>query len=198
MKEITWLMLFVIGYFIYMMYVRKRIYLEKVVAKNGNEYLVRNLKDKQEASDRLGDLSDTLQSLCESCQGYQNSDFDKGYDREKAIERLNDKFDPKNVTENIPGSMHVAYSVNKGDELSICLREKDTNRFIDKNTVRFVAIHEISHIMSQSSGHSDEFWDNMRFLLEKAVERGIYTPVNYEETPVKYCGVKITDSPLDV
>ena len=30
--------------------------------------------------------------------------------------------------ENIPGSMYVAYSVNKGQELSICIREKETEK----------------------------------------------------------------------
>ena len=197
MREITILLSLVVVYFVYMNYIRKSLYLEKIQARNGQMYRVRNLKDKTEAANRLGDLGDTLETLCSSCKGYENQESDKDYDRVKAIERLNRKFNPKELTENIPGSQHVAYSVNKGDELSICLRDTDTERFIDTNTLHFVAIHELAHIMSRSSGHTDEFWDNMKFLLEKAVEKGIYTAEDYQTRPVNYCGIKITSSPLD-
>jgi len=198
MREVTWLLVGVIIYFVYMNYIRKRIYLDTVKARNGRTYRVRNLKDKQEAADRLGDLGETLESVCSSCKGHENQASDKDYDRVKAIERLTRKFHPQELTENIPGSQHVAYSVNKGDELSICLRETDTERFIDTNTVRFVAIHELAHIMSRSSGHTDEFWDNMKFLLEKAIAQGLYTAEDYQQNPVNYCGIEITSSPLDL
>jgi len=201
MKELTYLLLIVIAYFVYMNFVRKTLYLESVKSDKGSSFLVRNLKDKQEASNRLGDLSETLQTLCDSCKGSEDSEEDKdedSYDRDAAIKRLLDKFEPSKVTENIPGSSHVAYSVNKGSELSICLRKKDTNAFIDTNTVRFVAIHELAHVMSDSTGHTDEFWDNMKFLLEKAISAGLYVATDYKERPVDYCGIQITSTPLDL
>jgi len=207
MKELTYLLLIVIAYFVYMNFVRKTLYLESVKSDKGPSYLVRNLKDKQEAANRLGDLSETLQTLCDSCKGQESKDHkdtdedsdDKDtYDREAAVKRLLDKFEPGKLTENIPGSSHVAYSVNKGSELSICLRKKDTNAFIDTNTVRFVAIHEIAHVMSKSTGHTDEFWDNMKFLLEKAMSAGLYVATDYKERPVDYCGIQITSTPLDL
>jgi len=52
--------------------------------------------------------------------------------------------------------------------------------------------------MSRSSGHTDEFWDNMKFLLEKAIAQGIYTAEDYQKNPVNYCGIEITSSPLDL
>ena len=85
--------------------------------------------------------------------------------KKKGIDRLIKRFDPKNITENIPGSLYVAYSVNKGEELSICLREKETEKFMDQNTITFVAIHELAHIMSVDTGHTKEFWTNFKFLL---------------------------------
>ena len=45
----------------------------------------------------------------------------------------------------------------------------------------FVAIHEIAHIMTLSVGHTEEFWNNFKFLLENAVELNIYTPVDYKK-----------------
>ena len=109
-----------------------------------------------------------------------------------------DSFDPDHITENIPGSMYVAYSVNKGEELSICIREKDTEKFLDSNTVLFVAIHELAHIMSESTGHTEEFWDNMKYLLEEASKQGIYNPVDYSKNPTDYCGTEINSTPLNM
>ena len=84
---------------------------------------------------------------------------------EEFKEQLKKNFNSDYITENIPGSLYVAYSVNKGEELSLCIRDKDTNKFIDNNTILFVAIHELAHIMSKSTGHTEEFWDYMKYLL---------------------------------
>ena len=42
MKELTLLMIFILIIFFYMNFIRKQIYLEKVKANNGIEFLVRN------------------------------------------------------------------------------------------------------------------------------------------------------------
>ena len=88
--------------------------------------------------------------------------------------------------------------MNKGDELSLCIRDKKTNKFLDKNTIMFVAIHEVAHIMTKETGHTKKFWANMKFLLEKAIEAGYYYPVNYSMTPMNYCGLEIDSTPLDM
>ena len=59
----------------------------------------------------------------------------------------------------------------------------------------FVAIHELSHVMSIDIGHGDEFWTNFKFLLENAEKAGIYKNIDYKETPQTYCGMEITDNP---
>ena len=60
----------------------------------------------------------------------------------------------------------------------------------------FVALHELAHIMTKSIGHTEEFWNNFRYLLKKAIKLGLYNDVNFEKNPVDYCGTKITNSPL--
>ena len=70
------------------------------------------------------------------------------------------------------------------------------NNLIDLNTLTFVALHEVSHIMTKSVGHTDEFWTNFKFMLEEADKEGVYKPVDYKETPVTYCSMEITDNPL--
>ena len=68
---------------------------------------------------------------------------------------------------------------------------------VDSNTLTFVALHELAHIMTVSIGHTDEFWDNFKYLLEYAIKIKVYQRQNFRQHPVKYCGTKITDSPLD-
>ena len=62
----------------------------------------------------------------------------------------------------------------------------------------FVAIHELSHMMSIDMGHTKEFWDNMKYLLNEASKLGIYSPVDYYKNPVMYCGMKIDNTPLNL
>ena len=172
-----------------MNFLRQKLYLEKIRSSNGNEYLVRNLPDKNEAANKLGSISDSLKNLVNNLN--ENDDKKGEY-----IKQLKDSFNPKHITENIPGSVYVAYSVNKGEELSLCIREKDTEKFIDDNTIIFVAIHELSHIMTPETGHTPLFWDNMKYLLEQASSQGIYMPVDYSQSPVEYCGMDINSTPM--
>ena len=191
MKELTVLLLCIIVVFIYMNYIRKSLYLDKIESSvNGKKYYVRNLPDKNEAADKLANIGMSLQKLIDSLN---EKDKEKGED----ILRLKKSFNSDYITENIPGSMYVAYSVNKGEELSICIREKDTEKFIDNNTIIFVAIHELSHIMTDELGHTELFWDNMKYLLEKGSLVGIYKKIDYNKYPVMYCGMEIDSTPLN-
>ena len=80
--------------------------------------------------------------------------------------------------------------------MAFCLnKKKNGTKLIDINTLTFVALHELSHIMSVSIGHNEEFWNNFKFLLEEAVEIKVYIPVDYKKAPEQYCGLSITDNP---
>ena len=190
MKELTLLMICILSIFFYMNFLRQKLYLEKIRANNGNEYLVRNLPDKVEAANKLGSISDSLKNLVNNLN--ENDDSKGEY-----IKNLKESFNPEYITENIPGSIYVAYSVNKGEELSLCIRDKDTEEFIDDNTIIFVAIHELSHIMTPETGHTPLFWDNMKYLLEQASSQGIYMHVDYSQSPVEYCGMDINSTPMN-
>ena len=191
MRELTIVLLFVLAYVLYLTVIRKYLFLVKVTTKNGKGFLVRNLKDNQKAADILSNLSDQLLKLSTYCK-----DHPEEPQKMDMINTLVDNFDPLHIIETIPGSSHVAYSVNKGDELSICIREEHTEKFMDMNTIIFVSIHELAHIMTPETGHTPLFWDNMKYLLEQAIKIDIYTPVNYELEPVVYCGMVIDSTPL--
>ena len=100
MKELTCFLVLIIMIFIYMNYVRKQLHLSLVQSSvNNRKYYVRNLKDKQEAADTLARLTQKLLSLLDSI---------KGKDK-KGIDQLLDRFDPNNITENIPTESEKLY-----------------------------------------------------------------------------------------
>ena len=60
----------------------------------------------------------------------------------------------------------------------------------------FVALHEMGHICTKSIGHTDEFWNNFKWLLQKSIDINVYTKQDFRKNPQEYCGTTITDSPL--
>ena len=151
---------------------------------DGREYIVRKLPDGKDAAERLANINKKVLLLIGSL---------KEEDRE-GISMLKENFNPDRLSETGLGAKYTSYSVNKGEEIAICVRQPD-NTFIDDNTVMFVVIHELSHVMTKSVGHTQEFWDNMAYLLERAEELKIYVPKNYKESPVDYCGMEINTTP---
>ena len=96
----------------------------------------------------------------------------------------------------MPTSELTAYSENKGEKIAFCLNTtKNGDTLIDINTLTFVALHELSHIMTLSIGHKQDFWDNFKFILQNAKESNIYIPVDYKKNPKEFCGLTINDSP---
>ena len=167
------------------------------VNKGGREYLVRNLDDKERAAKLLSDIRTRLTTLINHI--YKESKSGK-YPEEtkKGIKRLKKNFKPNNVVESSPGNKYTSYSINKGEKIVFCLRSKDGKvTLVDLNTMMFVAIHEMGHLMSKSVGHTKEFWDNMKFLLKCAIEIDVYTKQDFNSTPKEYCGTMITDTPLN-
>ena len=157
---------------------------------NGKSYLVRNVKDKQEAAELLAQISSNLQLLVDHV--YENDG-----DRDGAV-RMKRKFNQNNISESEPNTKYTSYSVNKGEKIVFCLRSKDDKQELsDLNLMMFVAIHELAHVMTKSIGHTDEFWDNMKYLLKKAMKLNIYKRHDFKNKPRSYCGTKITESPLD-
>ena len=123
--------------------------------------------------------------------------MEKTHPNKENVQRLIKGYNPQKIMETLPTSEYTAYSENKGEKLAFCLnREKnDSNNLIDEHTLMFVSIHELSHIMTKSIGHKQEFWDNFKFLLENAKDAGIHNPEDYKTAPKKYCGMKIQDNP---
>ena len=153
------------------------------------KYCVRERNQVQKASDLLAQTTEKL--------GYLVENVGQRYPERDNVKKLVKNFNPTTVKETLPTSEFTAYSENKGEKIAFCLNKKKHNNdnLIDSNTLMFVAIHEIAHIMTTSVGHTEEFWNNFKFLLENAVELKLYTPVDYKKEPEGYCGMDITDNP---
>jgi hypothetical protein len=155
---------------------------------DGNTYCVRERAKLELAADLLAQVT-------QKCKDLVNYVYKK-YPKDPDVQRLKENFNPKKIMETLPTSEHTAYSENKGEKIAFCLNTtKDGNKLIDINTLTFVAIHELSHVMTKSEGHKQIFWQNFKFLLVNAKEAKIYDPVNYKKNPKEYCGMKITDNP---
>lgn len=152
------------------------------------QYLVRNRPDRKDAANTLATIKTNLISIVKYLEENNISD--------PKVQRLITKFRPEQISESLPNTNYTSYSVNKGEKIVFCIRSKKTNKLVDINTMMFVAIHELAHIMTKSIGHTDEFWDNMKYLLQKAIKIGVYKEEDYRTNPKPYCGTQITDSPL--
>ena len=155
---------------------------------DGNKYLVRNLKDKQEAADLLAQIRANLVKVSQELKKTNQDNVD--------VNRMINNFNPDNLSESTHENKYTSYSVNKGEKIVFCMRSRDDKKkLVDLNIMMFVALHELAHTMTKSVGHTQEFWNNFRILLRNARKLGVYKRVNYNDKPVEYCGTKITDDP---
>lgn len=115
-------------------------------------------------------------------------------------ERLKKRYMPDRLKENQPSDpSNTSYTEDKGAVLALCLREKQTSdeNLEDYNTLIFVSAHELAHIASVEYGHSaSEFWRNFKFILNEAVQSGLYKAIDYSRQPINYCGLDVNYSPL--
>ena len=162
---------------------------------DGQKYCVRERAKLELAADLLANVTQKCKELV-LYVGENHPNYE-------GVKRLVTNFNPPTISEPLPTSEFTAYSENKGEKLAFCLNKTKTTKeseneakLIDLNTLTFVAIHELSHIMTESEGHKQIFWQNFKFLLLAAKEANIYVPVDYKKEPQAYCGMNITDNPM--
>ena len=158
---------------------------------DGNTYQVRDMPDKQEAADLLARVRQRMQKL----YNYLIAT----YPEKLQVKQLKQNFkpEPSRISESTPDAEHTSYSVNKGESVHLCLRQRQGNNesLVKENVMTFVALHEMAHMITTTIGHGPDFWNNFGWLLKISEEQGIYTYEDFSAHPVSYCGVKITDSP---
>ena len=155
-----------------------------------NSYLVRNLPDKLEAANRLAEVRSRVLRLMKHFK-QSNTDNQIALDILKNFDA-----DPTRFSESTPDSSYTSFTLNKGEKIHVCLRQKNSSQdLVDVNVLTFVTLHEVGHIGTREIGHTPLFWNNFAWILKQAEEIGIYEFQNFAEQPVPYCGISITDQP---
>ena len=165
-------------------------FVDYVVAQyDNNKYKVQKYPNQQEAANTLAKINEKVNKLI--------IHLEQKHPDDERVKRLISRLDMNNLEEAKHEKNSTSYTINKGELISLCMREKNPNKKIHKvNHLMFVIIHELAHIMSISEGHTKEFMSNFKFLLRESNDCGSYFPVNYEDSPFQYCGMEVTHNPF--
>jgi len=159
--------------------------------EDGRLYRVRDMPDKQQAADLLARVRRKISNL-------YNTLRDK-FPSKPQIKQWINNFEPsaERFMESTPDAEHTSYSVNKGEKIHLCLRQREgqNESLVEENVMVFVALHEMAHVITPTLGHGPDFWNNFGWLLKQAEAQGIYQYQDFKAHPVSYCGLNITDSP---
>jgi hypothetical protein len=174
-------------YYIYNYYTN--IGLIKVRSKiDEKEYTVQVKEDSLDAANLIAKIREKLVILMEH--------LEKSFSlNDERVRLLKKNFRPDRLKEGVDTPGYTSYSINKGEQIVLCLRSND--KLVDLNTMLFVVLHEFAHLSTESIGHTEEFWDNFKWILEESINIGIYTKQEFKVKNVEYCGMTITSSPLE-
>jgi len=107
------------------------------------------------------------------------------YTGERTRERILQRWDGS-IHELEDQSNAPAVSTSKRD-IRLCLKGNPS-----EDAALFVIMHEMAHIACKSKGHTDEFWDTMREIIDAAKQSGVYTS---HDSNARVCGKVIGEMP---
>ena len=158
---------------------------------DGHTYTVRDMPDKQVAADTMARVRLKMNKL--------KLHLESTVPDKPQVKQLTRNFEAQSYRfkESTPDAEHTSYSVNKGEEVHFCLRQREggDESLVDEEIITFVALHEMGHMITKTIGHDADFWNNFAWLLQEAEKIHIYKHRDFRAHPVSYCGMKITDQP---
>lgn len=158
-----------------------------VEAYDGQKYLVIDDNLKNESANLLALMNEKSSKLMLRLK-------EKYGDDNENLNRLFRNYKPNQLKEKHPKSLGTSFTLNKQDVI-LCLKKNNGKSMVDENTLLFVLLHEISHIMTKSIGHQEDYWENFRFLLAHAIVANLYEFDSYKNEK-RYCGINISSSPI--
>ena len=96
---------------------------------DNNYYYVSNLENKQEIADMLASIKLNIKYLLEYLKQNPNEEY-KEY-----VKNLEENIDKVDILENIDEYNYTSYSVNKGEELVLCVKNQKTKQLYDINLI---------------------------------------------------------------
>ena len=165
-----------------------------IESNTGTKFSVYDDVYKKEKANLLSDIVKNMYILKNYLIKNINSDELKEYSL--YIQQLNRNFNENrtNVHETDPTSNLTSYSVNKGEELSVCLKSKNSEHLHNINLLMYVIIHEMSHFACPEIGHGVLFQKIFKKFLEISIKITIYNYDDYNTKPVEYCGMILSSS----
>ena len=118
---------------------------------DGRKYMVKNDNNKYfkvKLLSKINEITLNILNKLKQSEHYNN----------KGVKKLCSTYNPNKLYENVDKE-YTSYSLNKGEEIRLCLVNPEDNSVIeDINTLLFVLIHELAHIMTPAIGHPPEFF----------------------------------------
>lgn len=191
MKESILIAVIIIFIYIFLFYNKKNVVLI-TGSDNFTKYLVYNDEQKNESAKLLEEITNNMFKL----KDYLYQNVEKFPDMREYIKQLNRNLDKERtlIYENDPKSDLTSFSVNKGEEIALCLKSKKTGTIHNINLMMYVTIHEMAHIACPEIGHGDLFKKIFKFLCEQGIVIGVYKYDDYENNPIEYCGMMLSSS----
>ena len=151
---------------------------------DNRNYVVLQKDDQKKAADILATLRRKLITLMEHLESTQPENQD--------LKKIRQNFCTECISEGDTDSQYTSYTVEKGEKMVFCLRDKATQELHELNLLTYVAIHEFAHVYTlYEVGHGHQFKRNFDFLLKEAQKIGIYQPIDFSTSELTYCGVPL-------
>ncbi len=189
------LLITIICIFILYYYYSKTHYFDVMLVKSDIDnasYLVRDLPDKQQASNMLAKIKLNINTLTK----YLSDNKTKFTKYVKYIEQLESRIKNSEILESSDNGIYTSYSVNKGEQLVFCIRfrKSETGKLHDLNMLMYVVLHEMAHVACPEIGHTELFKDIFAFLTTEAMNIKLYKYIDFRKNSQEYCGLTISDS----
>ena len=137
---------------------------------DNKKYYVQDKDDSQEAANLIAKIRAKLDILI--------THLNKSYPNDKRTILLNSNYRENSLKEGVDDPRYTSYSINKGEQIVLCLRNED--KLMDINTMMFVILHELGHVITIDIGHTPNFWENFKWLLEESINIGIYSKQDFD------------------
>jgi hypothetical protein len=161
--------------------------------------VIKNYSNIQEASDTMYKINEFIIAFLKHMRNKYIFNKNKYKKTEvEFVERMIKNYNPDSLFEHNPSDNNdTSYVVNKGEKFGICIRNKlvDKNIIHDIDIIKFVVLHELSHLGCISYGHGIDFWEWFKFNLIESKKANLYIPKDYNNNSINYCGLNVTYSP---
>lgn len=220
MKETILIIIFISIIFVFYLITKNEVQLCE--AFNGEVFLCRDLPDKKDAANLIATIKNRLYKLINICL----HQCDENHFLNNYINTIKRKWNNIEFKETTADSEFTSYSINKGEFIVMCLRQKggkNHNKLHDINELMYVAIHELAHVGCPEIGHTPLFKKinhNLLEIAEKTTKKSlnckksklcdcedhrkgglkkaiIYHYRDYDTYPEPYCGIHIDTTILN-